>query len=203
VLLRGGMSRPSSPASVLTHLACVVMALAAPIVCLACVQVQTGTGTDTSSSSSSGGTSDGGTTATGDSSTGSGTSCGTDPATGVVLCLGTSACPNATIDTSAFPNCGFHQGSSSSYDLECLCNGDALCPVGAPNSCNDVAQLLTQYQSALQVCEQVSTGACLALEADGGGGSSSGGSTTGLSAACQACISSCGTTPACYQSCGC
>jgi len=178
------------------------MALAAPIVCLACLQISTGTGSDAGTSSST--TADGGTTSTSDASTtvATGTNCGTDQATGVVLCLGTTACPSATIDTGAFPSCGFRQGSSSEFDLECLCNGDALCPIGAPNSCNDVAQLLTQFQSALQVCEQVSTGACLGLDAGAGSGSGSGG-TTGLSSACQTCVAGCGGTPSCYQACGC
>jgi len=180
------------------------MAVASPFLCLACLQVSTGTDSDAGSSTSAT-TSDGGTTSASDATTGgwTGTSCGPDPATGVVLCLGTSECPNATIDTSAFPSCGFHQGAPSPFDLECICDGYELCPVGAPNSCNDVATLLTQYMTSLQVCEQVSTGGCIGLDAGAGSGSSSGSGTTGLSAACQACISSCGTTPACYQSCGC
>jgi hypothetical protein len=198
------MSRPASPARV-TYVGCMLMALASPFVCLACLQVST-TGSDAGSASSAT-ASDAGTTSASDGASGwTGTSCGPDPSTGVVLCLGTSECPNATIDTSAFPSCGFHQGASSAFDLECICDGYELCPVGAPNSCDDVAQLLTQYMTSLQVCEQVSTGGCLTLDAGAGSGSgsSSGGSgTTGLSAACQACISSCGTTPACYQSCGC
>jgi hypothetical protein len=141
----------------------------------------------------------------GDGSAGGGTGCGTDPQTGVTLCLGTSACPGATIDSSAFPGCGFRQGGTSLLDLECVCSGGQLCPIGVPTTCDAVAQLLTQQQSALQVCQQVSTGSCQAL---GGSGSSSGsgsGSSSGstLSGACQACLSSCGMTPACFSTCGC
>jgi hypothetical protein len=189
------MSRPSSLAGLVTHLSCIVLALAAPVVCLACVQV--GTGTDTGT----GTTADGGTASSSDGSTMGLTGCGPDPATGVVLCLGTGACPNMTIDTTAFPSCGFHQGGASEFDLECICNGAELCPIGEPTTCAEVSQLLTQQQSALQVCQQVSTGGCLSLQ-DAGSGSGSGG-TTGLSSACQTCVSSCGSTPACYQSCGC
>jgi hypothetical protein len=141
---------------------------------------------------------------TGDGGTSGGTGCGTDPQTGVTLCLGTSACPGATIDSSAFPGCGFRQGVSE-FDLECVCPGPALCPIGVPTTCDAVAQLLMQQGSALQVCQQVSTGSCQALggsgSSSGSSSSSSGGST--LSGACQACLASCGTTPACYQTCGC
>jgi hypothetical protein len=182
----------------LSPVACVLLAFAAPVVVLGCLRVDTGT----DAGSSSGATSDGGTGSSDDSSTSStGVNCGADPATGVTLCLGTTACANASIDTSAFPNCGFRPGTGSAFDLECICPGSELCPIGVPTSCDEVAQLLGQQQSALQVCQQVSTGGCLAL--DGGTGSGSGGGTTGLSAECQTCVSGCGATPACYQSCGC
>jgi hypothetical protein len=186
--------------SQLSSMACVLLACAAPVVALGCLQIDTGTDAGTTSGTTA---SDGGTATSEDSSTGSstGVNCGADPTTGVTLCLGTTACPNASIDTSAFPNCGFRPGTGSPFDLECLCAGSELCPIGVPTSCDEVAQLLTQQQSALQVCAQVSNGGCLAL--DGGTGSGSGGSTTSLSAECQTCVSGCGATPACYQSCGC
>jgi hypothetical protein len=183
--------------SALTHVTCIVLALAAPLVCLACVQV--GTGTDTGSTGT-GTTSDGGTASSSDATSGAGlTGCGADPQTGVVLCLGSNACPNLTLSASSFPSCGFHQGGSSDLDLECICNGSELCPIGVPTTCAEAEQLLAQQQSALQVCEQVSTGGCLSLQ---DAGSSSGGTTT-LSSACQTCVAGCGSTPACYQSCGC
>lgn len=160
----------------------------------ACLQVSTGTGTGTTGSAASAG--DGGAVEEG----GTGLSeCGTDPATGVTLCLQSSQCPGLTIDNSAFPSCGFRQGGASLLDLECLCNGSELCPIGAPSNCATVQQLLTQEQSALQVCEAVSTGGCVSVQGDAGGGSS----TSGLSSECQICVSGCGGTPACYQSCGC
>jgi hypothetical protein len=162
-----------------------------------CMQISTGGEGDGGTAAAS---SDGGTAATDATSGSMGTNCGTDPQTGVVLCLGSSACPNLMVDTSAFPSCGFHQGGSSPLDLECLCNGTELCPIGVPTTCAEATQLLSQQQSALQVCQQVSNGGCLSLEDAGSG---SGGGTTGLSAACQTCVSGCGSTPACYQSCGC
>jgi hypothetical protein len=85
--------------------------------------------------------------------------------------------------------------------MECICNGTELCPIGVPTTCTEATQLLTQQQSAVQVCEQVSTGGCISLQ-DSGSGSGSGGTST-LSSACQTCVSGCGSTPACYQSCGC
>ncbi len=186
----------------LSSVACVLLACAAPVVALGCLQVDTGT----DAGSGSGATSDGGTTSDDSSTTSStGVNCGADPTTGVTLCLGTSACPGASIDTSAFPNCGFRPGTGSAFDLECICAGSELCPIGVPTSCDEVAQLLSQQQSALQVCAQVTGGGCLMLDGGTGtgSGSGSGGSTTGLSAECQTCVSGCGATPACYQSCGC
>lgn len=176
----------------------VALALLSALSLVACVNMDTGTGSDAGSTSSS---ADGGVTQ------GTGTNCGTDPTTGVTLCDGLSSCPGLSVSQSAFPECGFRMGGASAFDLECLCPGNYLCPVGAPTSCSDAQQLLSQEMSSVQVCAQMGTGGCLPVGASGGSGSgsgsSSGSSTTGLSAACQACVSSCGGTPACYQSCGC
>jgi hypothetical protein len=175
----------------------------------ACLSMSTGS-PDGGSSSAGGGDAGG---ATEDGGTG-GTGCGTDPLTGVTLCLATNACPGRQIDPGAFPSCGFRQGGPSALDLECVCAGGYLCPIGVPTSCDAAAQLLGQEGSSLQVCQQVSTGGCINL-ADGGGvssssgasssGSGSSGSSSGttLSGACQACLSGCGSTPACYEACGC
>lgn len=172
-----------------------------------CVQIGTGTGDDggTTSTSTDGG--DGSAVVVQEAGVnGGGTGCGTDPTTGITLCTGLNACPGLTVDPGAYGGCGFRQGGASPYDLECLCAGTELCPIGAATSCATAQQLLTQEQSALVVCEQVSTGACLSLSGSSSGGSSggiSGSSSGGLSQACQTCISGCGGTPACYQSCGC
>ena len=170
------------------------MSVAAPLVCAGCLAVSTGTGSDAGAPTSAG---DADTTTEAGPQTG-GTSCGADPTTGVTLCLQTNACPGATLDTSAFPGCGFRPGGGSAYDLECLCNGTELCPIGVPTSCDAVAQLLTQQQSALQVCQQVSTGSCVSLAPDAGGAG-----TSTLSGACQECVAGCGSAPSCYQACGC
>ncbi len=130
-----------------------------------------------------------------------GTGCGRDPASGITLCIGLNACPGLTVDQGVFGGCGFRMGGSSPYDLECLCAGGVLCPIGAPTSCTTAAQLLDQEQSALVVCQQASMGGCLSPAASSGGGSGS--SSGGLSAACQTCVDNCGGTPACYMSCGC
>jgi hypothetical protein len=131
-----------------------------------------------------------------------GTGCGRDPTTGITLCTGLNACPGLTVDQGAYGGCGFRQGGASPYDLECLCPNGALCPIGAATSCETAQQLLQQEQSALVVCQQVSTGGCLSPAASSSGGGSGSGSG-GLSEACQTCVAGCGGTPACYMSCGC
>lgn len=182
-----------------------VLGFLAALPLVACLQLPTTSDAGTSGSGSGSGSSSGATSDAGAVEGGTLGECGTDPATGVVLCLQTSACPNMTLDTSAFPECGFHQGGASAFDLECLCNGDALCPIGVPTSCDSAAQLLMQQGSALQVCQQVSTGGCVSLTVDAGSSSSSGSSSGSgePTTACQTCVAGCGGTPACYQSCGC
>jgi|SRR6185503_1119805 len=88
-----------------------------------------------------------------------GVSCGADPDTGVVLCLGISSCPNVTIDTDLYPGCGFriHDGSGV-IDLECACYGE-ICPIGVASTC-DQATALMQDQSQYTVCMQVDEGRC-------------------------------------------
>jgi hypothetical protein len=131
-----------------------------------------------------------------------GTGCGTDQTTGITLCTGLNACPGLTVDQGAYGGCGFRQGGASPFDLECLCAGGALCPIGAATSCDTARQLLAQEQSALVVCQQVASGGCLSPAPNSSGGGS-GSSSGGLSAACQTCVDNCGGTPACYMSCGC
>lgn len=166
----------------------------------ACVQIGTGAGDGgVASGSSSGG--DGGAVVLQEAGVDAGgTGCGTDPTTGVTLCTGINACPGLTVDQGAYGGCGFRMGGASPYDLECLCASGQLCPIGAATSCTTAQQLLAQEQSALVVCQQVSTGACLSPSS---GNEGSGSSSGGLSAACQTCVDSCGGSPACYMSCGC
>lgn len=172
------------------------LALLASVSLGGCLQIGTGAGDGGTASS---GTDAGAVISQEAGADAGGTGCGTDQTTGITLCTGTNACPGLAVDQGAYGSCGFRPGGSSPYDLECLCAGGALCPIGAPTSCATAQQLLQQEQSALVVCQQVSTGGCLSPSGSGGSGSSSG----GLSAACQTCVDNCGGTPACYMSCGC
>lgn len=179
-----------------------VLVLLASVPLGACMQIGTGDGdggTPPAAAVDAGG--DGG-AVVGPGVDAGGTGCGTDPSTGITLCTGINACPGLTVDQGAYGGCGFRQGGASPYDLECLCAGGELCPIGAPTSCEIAQQLLQQEQSALVVCQQASMGGCLSPAASSSGGGS-GSSSGGLSAACQTCVDNCGGTPACYMSCGC
>jgi hypothetical protein len=99
------------------------------------------------------------------------------------------------VDQSAFVGCGFRLNAASPYDLECAC-GDFLCPIGAPASCTDAANLLDQAQSSLLVCQEAGEGTCLPLS-----GAATG---TGPQSTCdKACASECAGAPDCIQLCGC
>jgi len=159
----------------------------------ACGHVTTGTG-DTGggplaqmSSSSAPGSEDGGV---------QGTQCLADATGQIVLCGGISACPGLLVDPGIFPDCGFRLRAGSALDLECAC-GDALCPIGAPTTCDDARRLLAA-QSALLVCQQVAEERCLPL------GSNQAGSSSGSGGTCDpACEAECAGAPACIQLCGC
>jgi hypothetical protein len=159
-----------------------------------CVQVSTGpedpTGDAETPTTAAGGSDDGGTT---------GTSCGTDPQTGTVLCLGVAACPSTSVDPAAWPSCGFRVTGGSTLDLECLCSG-SLCPIGVATTCEQAAGLLSA-QTQLMVCEQVSENRCVSLATPSSG---QGGSEAGTSSTCnQSCLVGCGTAADCLQLCGC
>jgi len=162
------------------------LTLVALLPMVACMQVttDTGNGTTGSGAGSGGGAEDNG---------GSGTNCTLDPASQVVLCAGIAACPGVSVDPGVFPGCGFRTGGSSAMDLECLCSG-SLCPIGVPTTCAQAAQLL-QTQSLLEVCQQVSEGRCVEVEAPDAGGVAPGCDRT-----CQA---ECGAAADCLQICGC
>jgi hypothetical protein len=174
----------------------VLTALALCGVAAGCVQVSTGTGDPSSGST----TPTGSTTAAGDDSGGggTGTSCGTDPQTGTVLCLGVSGCPNLTIDPSAWPSCGFRNTGSTTMDLECLC-GDSLCPIGVATSCEQATQLLSA-QNQLMVCEQIAEQRCVAVTPVPTATEDAG----GVPSTCnQTCLVGCGTAADCLAVCGC
>ncbi len=117
----------------------------------------------TGGDSSSGGGKDASTTTYTDAADGEagvvGINCGPDPDTGVILCLGISACPNLTVDQDLYPGCGFrvHDGTGV-LDLECACYGQ-ICPIGIASTC-DAATTLMQDQSQYTVCMQISEGRC-------------------------------------------
>ena len=114
----------------------------------------------TDDSSSSGGPDATQATEGGDAEAGvTGIDCGPDPDTGVVLCLGISACPNLLVDSDLYPGCGFriHDGTGV-LDLECACYG-LICPIGIASTC-DQATALMQDQSQYPVCMQVDENRC-------------------------------------------
>lgn len=85
-----------------------------------------------------------------------GVACGGDVQTGVVLCAGVSTCPNVLVDPDEHPGCGFLPGS---LELECLCPGETVCPMGKPKTC-DAARTTIASSNVVYVCSQVSDGNC-------------------------------------------
>ena len=151
-----------------------------------CLQIGTGSGSGAGRGADGGPTGGGSVADAGP--TGSG--CVEDPQTHVVLCAQIDLCPGVTVDTGAYADCGFRLYAASPVDLECLC-GDALCPIGVPQSCDD-AQRLLDARSELQVCLQRSEGSCVTLVTPDAGVSP-----------CAACAAQCGGSPACFSACGC
>jgi hypothetical protein len=130
-----------------------------------------------------------------------GVACMTDPNTNVRLCQGTTACPNTTVDQGAFSGCGFRT-LTENFDLECLCNGVYVCPIGVAQACGDVASLLAG-RTSIDICNLVSTGACQQV---GSAPSTTGGNTGtgGTSSSCDPdCLSDCSNVPTCVEACGC
>jgi hypothetical protein len=125
-----------------------------------------------------------------------GAGCGAESTTGATLCTAISLCPTLQVDHDVYPNCGFRIRGQA-IDLECACNG-ALCPIGAPASCQQAAQLL-QDQTELQVCSQVNEGRCTTPTPQA---SSSSASSSG-STCDRTCAGECGGDPGCVKLCGC
>jgi hypothetical protein len=151
-------------------------------------------------------TSDAGTTSTGDGgalgSDTSGTGCGTDPTTGVTLCVGTSECPSLGVDQSVFPECGFYFTDGSIY-LACLC-ANYLCPIGQPATCDQAAALL-QSTNEGTVCGESTSNGCMEVSSGAVSTSSdTAATTTDAGSSCdESCYSTCGGDPDCIQLCGC
>ncbi len=111
------------------------------------------------------------------------------------LCLGTTACPNVLVDSTQFPNCGFRTFDPD-FDLECVCFGNYLCPMGVVSTCQQVTALFTSTTSA-DICNQVSLGYCTQV-------ASSTSTGTGTSSTCNwTCYAGCVNAPACIVACGC
>jgi hypothetical protein len=102
-------------------------------------------------------------------------------------CTDLSSCPGVSIDQTKFTGCGYSVHDDA-IDPECLCYG-AMCPMGAPTSCADMAALLTTV-SLDAVCQQYAGGHCLNL----------GNSTQ---TPCSICKQNCGADPACINNCNC
>ena len=84
-------------------------------------------------------------------------------------------------------------------DLECLCNGEMLCPIGVPDTCNQATQLLSS-QTALVVCEEASDGRCVQVGPSDAGAA---GDAATPSPCDKQCESECAGEPDCIQLCGC
>ncbi|HVW30351.1 MAG TPA: hypothetical protein VHC69_33565 [Polyangiaceae bacterium] len=124
-----------------------------------------------------------------------GVGCGTDPESGVNLCLGTTECPDVKLDTDTFPDCGLST-TTGSYDVECVCNGNQLCPVGVAMSCSDLGNLFTN-KSLADFCNQ---DACKEV----GPSTSTTSKPATRSANCDgSCADDCAGDTACTQACGC
>jgi hypothetical protein len=125
-----------------------------------------------------------------------GVGCGTDPESGVKLCLGTTECADVKLDLSAFPGCGFRT-TKGSYDLECVCNGQELCPVGIASSCEELEGLFA-HQTLAEICNQTGDGACTEVGKPGRAASPRASDTCN-----RGCAAECAGSPLCMQTCGC
>lgn len=131
-----------------------------------------------------------------------GVSCGTDPQSGVSLCLGTTECPDAKLPLDDFPDCGF-RSTKGTYDIECVCNGNQLCPVGTAKSCGDLAGLFGK-KSLADVCNQDGcTEVGTAQPASTATAAPTAAPTTRSPTCDPDCMSDCGGSPPCLQACGC
>jgi hypothetical protein len=103
-------------------------------------------------------------------------------------CEFVSLCPGLMIDPNQFPQCGYAVHGDV-IDPECLCYGE-MCPMGAPATCADMANILASTTVAT-VCAEYTGGHCQSL---GGQGATS---------PCQQCQINCHNVVSCLQNCGC
>lgn len=111
------------------------------------------------------------------------------------LCRATSYCPTLAIDDAMFPNCAFRIRGAV-VDIQCVCGGEMLCPMGTPTTCAEAASMLSQ-QTEAQVCVQISEGRCTPIVGDGGI------PVTGTPDCDRVCAASCDGDPYCRKTCGC
>ncbi len=107
------------------------------------------------------------------------------------LCRVTSVCPKVVVDAERFPNCGFRIRGSV-VDIQCVCFGESLCPLGTPSTCAEATQLLAN-QSEAAACSQVMEGRCIALPV----------APAKPSTCDKVCAADCRGDTTCRQSCGC
>lgn len=125
-----------------------------------------------------------------------GVQCGPDPVSGVTLCVGTTECPNANVDPDTFPGCGY-KTTTPSFDLECVCDGNTLCPIGVAATCADIAPLFAK-RTVRDVCNQIGSGSCIEV------GTTPPGTGGSRSSTCDpTCSAECAGSPTCLQACGC
>jgi hypothetical protein len=176
-----------------------VMAVS-PLACLQ--QISTGTGTTDSS---------GGGTGTAPASTGTGAAtptgglCGTDPQTGVTLCSQISLCPSITVDQNTLSGCGFKIHPGPVIDLECLCNQEALCPIGVADTCDQASALLASAD-LFSICEQTAQSRCAAVGTDASVpafNSTQNNPMQNPGTCDKTCEAECAGEPDCLQLCGC
>ncbi len=142
-----------------------------------------------------------GTTGTPATTTPTGVDCGQDPTSGVTLCVGSSVCPSDEINPDDYPGCGFRT-ISPSFDLECLCDGNELCPIGIAATCGDIATLLNG-RTVADICNQIGSGTCLEVGSPTTATTGTGGQP-GASSTCDTdCASDCANAPTCLTACGC
>jgi hypothetical protein len=173
-------------------LAILAVLVAAP----ACLQ-QISTGTGTTDSSGGGGTAS---TAAPAGTTPVGGACGTDSQTGVTLCSQISTCPDITVDQSSLSGCGFKIHAGAVIDLECLCNGEALCPIGVADTCAEASALLANAD-LFSICSETAQSRCTAVGGEAGAAPVS--TAQGSSTCDRLCESECAGSPDCIQLCGC
>jgi len=130
-----------------------------------------------------------------------GVSCGTDPQSGVNLCLGTTECPDTKLNLDDFPDCGFRT-TKGSYDLECVCNGNALCPVGVASSCDELPGLFAK-KSLADICNQAADGMCTDVEKAQPAAGAAPATPTRSPTCDDGCAMDCAGSPPCLQACGC